>query len=144
MPRHLPAKLTITVVWTAQLYFVLMAYGDPFKYFGYQPFGESSTWEATVVRVLPDGSRHDIRHGWEGYDWAAMVRGRGLDVPWHRHHAATGVDATLVRFQHALDWVALHTPRDTEALYLEAEVRYVRNRGEPQEVTLRSVERSAE
>lgn len=132
--------LTIAGVWSLQLGFVVAAYDNPQKHFGYQPFSESSTWEATIVRVLRDGRRVDVRDGWS-YEWGAMVRGRGLDRPWHEHHAASGVDATLERLQAALDWVATHTPEDTETRYLEAEVRTVRNRRPMRFHVLRSVER---
>ncbi len=140
--RKKVAKAFFAAVVLAQAYFVVAAYGDPHKFFGYQPFSESSTWEAQIVRVLPDGERVDIRHGWEGYHWHQLVRERGLDAPFEMHRAHSGVDSTLAFFQAALDWVATHTPRDRRTRYLEARVRYIKNRRAPVEVTLWSVVRA--
>lgn len=139
--RKKAAKAFFAAVVLAQAYFVVAAYGDPHKFFGYQPFSESSTWEAQIVSVRADGERVDIRHGWEGYHWHQLVRDRGLNAPFEMHRAHSGVDSTLTFFQAALDWVATHTPRDTRTQYLEARVRYIQNRRAPVELTLRSVDR---
>ncbi|MEO0323547.1 MAG: hypothetical protein AAF447_11365 [Myxococcota bacterium] len=140
-PRHLLVAAFMALVWGAQLHFVIAAYDSPHKHFGYQPFNESSTWEAQIVRVTRDGRREDIRHGWEGYRWDELVRGRGLDVPFVRHHASYGAAATLDLFQQALDWVATHTPADRSTHHFEAQVIVVRNAGEPRLHQLRSVTR---
>lgn len=140
MTRLLPRAFFALVV-GLQVYFVLAAYGSPHKFFGYQPFNESSTWEAAVFRVLADGQRVPLEDRWHGYEWNALVRGRGLGYPFHRRHASYGVASTLDFFQKALDWVATHTPRDAETVRFEAEVRYWRNTHGPSDVVLRSVTR---
>ncbi len=140
--RTLAAQLFFAAVVIAQAYFVVAAYDNPHSHFGYQPFSQSSTWSAHIVRVTYDGQRHDIRDGWEGYHWPTLVRARrGLDWPFDTHNAHSGVESTLDFFQKALDWVALNTPNDRTTRYLEARVHYVKNAHEPVEVTLRSVER---
>lgn len=139
--RRLGAQCFFGAVVGLQLFFVVRAYDDPHSMFGYQPFSESSTWSAVILRVT-DRGKLDIRNGWEGYHWAELVRGRGLTTPWVRSNAASGVDSQLAFFQQALDWVATHTPRDRSTRYLEAHVSYVRNRGEPESLVLTSVERS--
>ncbi len=140
--RTAGAASLFAAVTLAQAYFVVAAYDHPHSVFGYQPFSESSTWRATIVRVLDDGERDDIRDGWEGYLWHELVPvGRGLTFPldWHRAHS--GIDSTLDFFQHALDWVATHTPNDRHALYFEARVEFSRNGHEVETVVLRSVDR---
>ena len=139
--RALVVRAFFGAVIVVQLYFVVTAYGSPHKFFGYQPFNESSTWEADVYRVLRDGRRVPFEGVWAGYDWNQLVQGRGLYWPFHRRHASYGVDSTLDFFQKALDWVAANTPRDRETLRFEAEVRYWRNTRGPSEVTLRSAAR---
>jgi hypothetical protein len=52
-----------------------------------------------------------------------------------------GVGATFDFLDHALDWVAAHTPNDPETRYLEARVTYFENTRGPHEVVLRSDER---
>ncbi len=141
--RRGAAKVFFVFVVSAQFYFVVAAYDNPHKHFGYQPFSQSSTWESSIVRVLHSGERIDIRDGWEGYRWSELVRERGLDAPWVRRSAPSGVESTLDFFQQALNWVATHTPRDRETRYFEAHVRYIKNRGAPQTVVMRSVERPA-
>lgn len=140
-PRHVLAAAIMAAVWGTQLHFVIAAYDSPHKHFGYQPFSESSTWEAEIVRITHHGRREDIRHGWEGYRWHELVRGRGLDVPFVRHHASYGAAATLDYFQQALDWVARNTPEDRSTHHFEARVVMVRNAGEPRVHQLRSVVR---
>ncbi|MEM6955851.1 MAG: hypothetical protein AAF411_08105 [Myxococcota bacterium] len=126
----------------AQVFFVVRAYSDPHSRFGYQPFSESSTWQATIVRVLPSGERVDIRQGWAGYSWEALMPNeRGLRFVFERHNASGGIASTLDFFQRALDWAALNTPADQETVHLEAHVRYWQNTRGPTEVLLRSVPR---
>ena len=141
--RTLAAQAFFVGVVAVQAYFVVAAYDNPHAHFGYQPFNESSTWEARIYRVLPDGRRIDVREDWSGYQWPEVIGGeRGLGWPFDRHHASYGVESTLTFFQAALDYAALHTPNDPDTLYLEAEVTYVRNQHPPEQRTLRSVERS--
>lgn len=122
-----------------QIFFIVRAYHDPHVHFGYQPFNESSTWRAEIVRVTVDGRRLSVRDGWQ-YDWNDLVRDR-VDHPFDLGHADSGVDSTLVFLQHALDWVADHTPEDRETLYLEAHVTYFRNTRGPVYRLFRSHER---
>ena len=68
---------------------------------------------------------------------------RGLDRPFQRAHASAGLDATFNHLQHALDYVAAHTPGDTETTRLEAVVTYWDNGCGPFKRTLVSVARSA-
>jgi hypothetical protein len=61
--------------------------------------------------------------------------------PAERKLADTGIDIQLASFEAALDYVASHTPRDTETRYLEATVTYWHNAHEPKVVVLRSADR---
>src|SRR5262245_29589402 len=92
--RAIAARVFFFTVIAAQSWFVIRGYRDPHKHFAFQPFSESSTWRAEIVRVLRDGRRVSIRGGWEGYRWEQLVRGRGLDWPWTKHNADYGVAAT--------------------------------------------------
>jgi hypothetical protein len=58
-----------------------------------------------------------------------------------RRHADAGVDNQLAFLDAALDWVAGHTPRDDETLYIEATVTYWHNTDSPEVVVLRSRDR---
>jgi hypothetical protein len=136
--RRLGARLLCACVLGAQLYLVVAAYRDPLKRFGFQPFAESSVWSARLVRVDARGVRRDLHDGsWE-YRWDALVRERGLGSPARVRHAKSGVKTTLYFLQHALDYVADHTPEDRSTRYLQAEVSYRRNRGPTQHAVLRS------
>ena len=118
-------------------------YRDPHKLFAFQPFNESSTWQADIVRVTRDGERIPIDDTWSGYDWNTLVGMAALQNPDHLRHAYMGVGATLDFLDEALDWAAGHTPDDHETLYLEATVTYFENTHGPHEVVLRSDEREA-
>jgi len=71
-----------------------------------------------------------------------MVRSRGLSSPGVRHHADAGLDNQLAFLDAALDYVADHTPRDTETRYLEAVVTTWHNTDDPKTVVLRSEDRN--
>ena len=121
---------------------VLLARGpsSDHKEFAFRMFPEASRWRADVVRVTDD-DRVPVADGWFGYEWAELVRGRGLSHPQAWQHADAGIDNQLAFLDAALDWVATHTPRDTETVYLEASVTY-RYNGRPEvTVVLRSVDR---
>jgi hypothetical protein len=124
-----------------QVGFALNGYRDPHKFFAFQPFNESSTWRADIVRVTWDGERRSIDDGWAGYRWASLVDMPALAGYSRTRHASYGVDATLAYLDDALDWVATHTPADRETRYLEAIVTYHRNPRGPEVTVLRSVER---
>ena len=63
--------------------------------------------------------------------------------PGVRHHADAGLDNQLAFLSAAIDWVAAHTPRDTETRYLEAVVTTWHNTDPGHVVVLRSHERGA-
>jgi len=133
-PRWLPRVVAIVVV-VVQVFFVVRAYSADQAFFGFQMFPESSSWQATIERELPDGTRVDVRDQWTGgYRWSELVRGRGLQRPFVRHSASAGLDSTLDFFEESLTWVARNTPRDTEAVRLIATVTAWRNGGEPETV----------
>ena len=114
----------------------------PHREFAFRMFPESSTWHAEVVRVTADGRRVPVEQDWSGYSWARLTDSRvGLQHPSVNRHAVAGVENQLAFLDAALDWVAEHTPRDTETRYLEARVTYRRNGREPQTRLLRSEDR---
>ena len=114
----------------------------PHREFAFRMFPESSTWHAEVVRVTADGRRIPVEQDWAGYSWARLTDSRvGLQYPSVNRHAVAGVENQLAFLDAALDWVAGHTPRDTETRYLEARVTYHRNGREPQTRLLRSADR---
>lgn len=126
----------------AQAVLIVRSYSDPHNFFGWQPFNESSTWRADIVRVTADGDRVPIEEAWPGgYDWDELVGWRVVQRPGVMKHAYSGLDASLDFLDEALDWVADHTPGDTETLYLEAEVTGYRNTRGPEHRVLRSDER---
>ena len=129
--------LFVTVVAT-QVILALNGYREPHKFFAFQPFNESSTWQADIVRVTPDGERIPIDDAWSGYDWNTLVAMAALQDPDQLRHAYMGVGATLDFLDEALDWVADHTPDDHETQYLEATVTYFENTRGPHHVVLRS------
>ncbi len=142
--RRAAAAIFFAACVLTQLVFVVRAYDHPHNLFGYQPFPQSSTWDAQIVRVLRDGRRVSIRNGWEGYRWERLVRDRGLSHPFVHHRAHNGIESTLAFLQDALNWVALNTPRDRETVRFEAEVHAVRNGHRDERYQLVSVERDLE
>lgn len=125
-----------------QLVLVVRAYHAPHKEFGYQMFPEASRWRADIVRVTDDGRRVPVREPWFGYEWSALVSGRGLTAPWIERHADSGLDRQLQFLEEALDWVASNTPDDLETRYLEATVEATHNTRPVTIRTIRSEERS--
>jgi hypothetical protein len=136
--RVVGRRLVVALVVVVQLGLVARGYWSDHKEFAFQMFPESSTWRADIVRVEADGDRVPITEPWTGYRWGDLVVGRGLDRPGVRHHADAGVDNQLAYLDSALDWVATHTPRDDQTLYLEARVTYWHNDEPPAVVVLRS------
>ena len=61
----------MVVVLLVQVGFALNGYRDPHKFFAFQPFNESSTWRADIVRVTWDGERVPVDE-----DWARLRLGR--------------------------------------------------------------------
>lgn len=125
-----------------QLGLVANGYRDAHNLFAFQPFNESSTYAVELVRVLDDGQRVPVVNGrWEGYDWNELVGWRALQSPWRQRHAFSGVDAIEDFLDHALNWMADHTPNDTETRYLEAEITYYRDARGPYYTVVRSHDR---
>lgn len=128
-------------VLAVQVGLALNGYRDPHKFFAFQPFNESSTWSAEIVRVTWDGERQPVVDGWAGYRWNTLVDMPALTGFTRTRHASYGIGATIGFLDDALDWVATHTPDDHETRYLEATVTYHRNTRGPEITVLRSVER---
>lgn len=126
-----------------QVGFALNGYREPHKFFAFQPFNESSTWTAEIVRVTWDGERIPVEEPWAdgAYDWDTLVDMAALQHPERLRHAYMGVGATVDFLDDALDWVATHTPADRQTRYLEADVTYYENTRGPRHTTLRSVQR---
>ena len=141
MARDRAARVFVVVALVTQAFFLVRGYWDPHKHFAFQPFPDSAEYKAAIVRVTRDGRRVPIDQPWSGYVWADLVRSRGLRYPGWMHHADSGIASTLVFLQKALDWVADHTPRDTETRYFEAQVEYLKNTRGPFVLTLRSADR---
>lgn len=132
----------VAFVLIGQAVLLVRAYWDPHVFFGFQPFNESSTWSAEIVRVTADGRRIPIDEEWPGdYDWDDLVGWRVLQHPERQRHAFSSLDTMLDFLAESLDWVADHTPDDHETLYLEAEVTAHRNTRGPEHHTLRSADR---
>jgi hypothetical protein len=136
-------RTAVVLVVVAQLALVARGYRSDHKEFAFQMFPESSTWSAEVVRVTAGGARVPVREPWFGYRWEDLVTSRGLRHPSVRHHADAGLDNQLAFLVAALDYVADHTPRDHETLYLEATVTTWHNTDGPERTVLRSHERRA-
>ncbi len=139
--RIVGRRVAVVSIVAAQAFFVARGYWSDHKEFAFQMFPESSTWRAEVMRVTTDGQRVPISEPWSGYRWSDLVTARGLSSPDVRHHADAGLDNQLAFLDAALDWVAAHTPQDTETHYLEAVVTTWHNTDDPEVVVLRSVDR---
>lgn len=131
-------RVVVAAVFGVTLAGVIAGYSGS-RVLAWQMFPEASRWQADIVRVAEDGSRHSIDGPWPGgYRWHTLVTESGLAAPGIEGNAAYGIDTTLDALQHALTWVATHTPEDGETAYLEATVWYRHNADPPQTVTLRS------
>jgi hypothetical protein len=138
--RRAARRIVIAAVVVAQLVAVVRAYDADTGVYGFQMFPEASRWQAEIVRVQADGTRVDVRDGWE-YRWSDLVRGNGLTNPFTDHHAGAGLRHQFSLLQGALDWVADNTPDDRTTRYLEATVTYTDNGRGPHVRTFRSAER---
>jgi hypothetical protein len=134
-------KVFVGSVLALQVGLAINGYRDPHKFFAFQPFNESSTWSAEIVRVTWDGRRLPVDQSWDGYRWDSLVAMPAIEGFTRTRHASYGIDATIAFLDDALDWVATHTPADHETRYLEATVTYPRNTRGPSVTVLRSVER---
>lgn len=138
--RQIVTAFVVTVL-AVQVGFAINGYREPHKFFAFQPFNESSTWRADIVRVTSSGERVSIDGGWAGYTWNELVDMSALQSPSATRHAYMGVGATIDFLGEALDWIAAHTPDDRETRYLEATVTTFENTRGPTITVLRSVER---
>jgi len=139
--RRVIIGFVVTVLAT-QVGFAINGYRDPHKFFAFQPFNESSTWRADIVRVTWTGERLPIDGGWAGYEWDELVDMAALRGPSRQRHAYMGVGATIDFLDDALDWVAANTPNNRETRYLEATVTSFENTRGPTHTVLRSAERA--
>ncbi len=141
--RTIARRVVFLGVIALQLLFVARGYWSDHKEFAFQMFPEASTWQADVVRVLDDGRRVPVDQPWDGHSWARLVREGGLQVPAARHHADAGVDNQLAFLREALEYVATHTPADTQTRFYEAHVTYWHNDDPARTVVFRSRARPA-
>jgi hypothetical protein len=143
MGRRGRIKAFAAALLALQIGFAVNGYRDPHAFFAFQPFRESSTWRAEIVRVTWDGERRSIADGWAGYEWNELVDVPMLSNPFGpaERHASYGIGATLDFLDDALDWVADHTPADVDTRYLEATVTYHRNGRGPYVEVVRSHDR---
>ena len=132
-------RVFVAAVLVGQAALIVRSYWDPHNFFGFQPFNESSTWQADIVRVTADGERVPVGEPWPGgYDWDELVGWNVLQHPDRLKHAYSGLDTVTDFLDEALDWVADHTPADRETRYLEATVTGYRNTRGPEHLVLRS------
>lgn len=110
---------------------------DPHKLFGFRPFNESDVWQAEIVRVHADGSRHAVDDGTWQYDWDELVGVSKLQRLGGFRHAAAGAPASIDFLDRAMDWVLDNIPDDPDTVALEATVTVIRNAGPAEEVELR-------
>jgi hypothetical protein len=130
--------LLFATVVLVQLAFIVAGYSNDHKTFAFQMFPEASTWQADVVRVTRDGRRIPVSEPWAGYRWESLVPDSALTYPSGRHHADAGLDNQLAFLRAALDYVAVHTPRDHDTRYLEARVTSWHNDDPPRVQVFRS------
>ena len=142
--RVVGRRVVVIAVVVLQLFFVARAYWSAHQEFGFHMFNESTTWQADIVRVTADGQRIPVTEAWNGYTWTDLVHTRYLAYPELVQHADAGIENQLAFLDEALDYVASHTPRDDETLYLEATVTYSRNTHAPQTRVLHSETRDVE
>jgi hypothetical protein len=141
--RVVARRVVFVTVVALQLFFIARAYWADHMEFGFHMFPESSTWQASVVRVTADGRRVPVEQPWSGYRWDQLVRGSGLAYPSARQHANAGIDNQLAFLRSALNWVATNTPRDHQTRYLEARVTAWHNDDPPYVKVYRSRVREA-
>lgn len=126
--RRRAARWVFTTIIVVQAALILRGYHDPHKFFAYQPFNESDTWRAELIRVTVDGRQIPVVDGvWLDYSWDELVGTPRLRDPGRLRHASSGAAATIDFLDEALDWVADHSPADTETLTWRAEVTWYRN-----------------
>jgi hypothetical protein len=137
------AQVVFALVVVAQLSALVHFWEGPHRVFAFEPFREASSFQVVLVRVTVDGERVPVDGSseWSGYRWAELVDTHGLGSPFDWGSVSYGVDVMLDHLDHALDWVADHTPADHETLYYEATVTSSRNTRPRETVVLRSHDR---
>ncbi len=132
----------LAAIVVVQTYCVLHAYVGPQRYFGFQMFSEASMWQVDIDRVTRDGRRVSAYEPFFGYSWFELApRQKGLRYIDHWFVTTAGIRSSTAFLQNCLDWVADHTPRDTETDHYEAVVHYTRNRRPEATKLLRSKRR---
>jgi hypothetical protein len=101
--RRRLVKGFVAGVLAVQVGFAINGYRDPHRFFAFQPFNESSTWSADIVRVTWDGERLPIEDGWAGYRWSSLVdlpadrETRFLEATVTYHRNTRGPQVTVLR-----------------------------------------------
>jgi hypothetical protein len=141
-------RLAATVIFVGALlvHGLLLVRGgdDPHKLFGFRPFNESDTWQAEIVRIHADGSRHALDDGTWEYDWDELVGVPKLQALGGFRHAAAGAPASIDFLERAMDWVLDNIPDDPDTVALEATVSVIHNGGPTEQVVLRSEQADGE
>jgi len=132
----------VAALLTIQVGFAINGYRDPHKFFAFQPFHESSTWRADIVRVTWDGERLPVEGGWAGYDWNELVDTAALQHPWRTRHAYIGGRRHYRLPRSGSRLIAANTPDDLDTRFLEATVTSFENTRGPTVTVVRSAERS--
>lgn len=133
---------------TIQVVAIVHAHFSEDKRFGFWMFAESSQFQAKLYRQLKDGTfvyapkGTWVLHHAEGqtteYAWDSMVRDFRLYQLEELKRAKTGMYVTLKYLQYALNYVADHTPQDTETVRFLLKIKYKRAQGEWEEVFFES------
>lgn len=136
--RRRVAKLVL--VFALALHAALLVRGefDPHKLFGFRPFNESDTWQAEIVRVHVDGSRHPVDDGTWEYDWNELIGVARLQNVTRLRHAVSGGPGNVDFLDRALDWAVDNIPKDDDTVALEAKVTVFRNTRGPELTFLRA------
>ncbi len=135
--RDRAVRCFFVAVVTGALALLVRGYHDPHRLFAFQPFNASDEWQVDLYREI-DGVLVPVEGGeWEGYRWNALVPPQ-LQGLGRLRHASGGADNTIDFLDDALDWVAHHTPADTETDRLVAEVTWFHNTRGPYTTTLSS------
>ena len=72
--RWWSTRIVVGLVMAVQLSALVIAYDVPTKVLGWQMFNAPSDWQAEIVRVTPDGQRHDVRDARPGsYRWENLL-----------------------------------------------------------------------
>ena len=130
--RRLVAGIAVAL----QLGFVVRGYTSDHKEFVFQMFSESTDWRADTCSATSTGERVPVDEAWYGYRWSELVRSRGLSDPAHRPAADAGLDNQLAPRGIPRLRRDVHTPRDTETVFLEAQVTYWRNASSPEQTVV--------